>query len=199
MNMTDYLYRVRIIAYPDGACEPMHHPASECAGDHWVPVPGWSPVGWKPEGNYVQILGTSQFVWPTTNKLYRSRSTAKKRAQLLESFGATVVIERSSKITWPEADEDRSDATARSDGRQVVIPIRRDTREQSDLNGKRNQFMRPEGGAAEHPRRTSSVTSSHNLDHDRVVDDAPKTRPATNFEALRRVLLGSSTDLGNWR
>jgi hypothetical protein len=33
----------------------------------------------------------------------------KKRAQLLESFGATVVIERSSKITWPDAEGDRAD------------------------------------------------------------------------------------------
>ncbi|AEF34761.1 gp49 [Mycolicibacter sinensis] len=49
------------------------------------------------------MLGTSEFVWPTTNKIYRSRSTAKKRAELIESFGATAAIERSSKITWPHA------------------------------------------------------------------------------------------------
>ena len=104
--MTDYLYRVRITAYPVGAADPVYHPGYE---NCWALVPGWSPPGWKPEGNYTQILGTSQFVWPTTNKLYHSRSTAKKRARLLESFGATAVIERSSKITWPDADGDRTD------------------------------------------------------------------------------------------
>jgi hypothetical protein len=95
--MTDYLYRVRITDYPEGAVESDGHPDDE----GMVPVPGWAPPGWKPVGNYVQILGTEQFIWPTTKADYRSRSTAKKRAQLLESFGATVVIERSSRITWP--------------------------------------------------------------------------------------------------
>ncbi|OBY30501.1 hypothetical protein [Mycolicibacter kumamotonensis] len=98
--MTDYLYRVRITAYPDGALRPVHYLGSEEVA-FLQPVPGWSPPGWKPEGNYIKMLGTSEFVWPTTNKIYRSRSTAKKRAELLESFGATAAIERSSKITWP--------------------------------------------------------------------------------------------------
>lgn len=100
--MTNYLYRVRITEYPDGAA----HPVCDFGSDeveHWEPVPGWAPPGWKPEGNYTRMLGTSEFVWPTTNKIYRSRSTAKKRAELIESFGATAAIERSSKITLPHA------------------------------------------------------------------------------------------------
>jgi hypothetical protein len=99
--MTDHLYRVHITAYPEGSVEPIYDGESE-EPDCWVPVPGWAPPGWKPEGNYVKMLGTTEFVWLTTTKLYRSRSTASKRAQLLESVGATVVIERSSRIVWPE-------------------------------------------------------------------------------------------------
>lgn len=90
----DYLYRVRVIRYPDGAFEPI-------APDVWIPVPGWRPPGWRPVGNYTEIMGTDEFVWPVTNKVYGSRSTAQKRASLLESFGATVAVERSSRITWP--------------------------------------------------------------------------------------------------
>lgn len=100
----DYLYRVRVVRYPDGAHEPIGPIDIENPEDMvWVPVPGWAPPGWRPVGNYVEILGTSEFVWPVTNKVYGSRSTAKKRADLLESYGATAVIECSNRIVWAEA------------------------------------------------------------------------------------------------
>lgn len=98
--MSDYLYRVRVLSYPEGS----HHP-NELDPDYLDPVEGWAPEGWRPEGRYVEMLGTSEFVWPVTNKVYHSRSTAKKRADLLELYGATVVVERSSRIVWPEPDE----------------------------------------------------------------------------------------------
>lgn len=95
----DYLYRVRVVRYPDGAFEPV-----DPEGEIWLPVPGWRPPGWRPVGNYIQIMGTDEFVWPVTHHTYGSRSTAVKRAKLLESYGATVVVERSSRITWPDTD-----------------------------------------------------------------------------------------------
>lgn len=99
----DYLYRVRVTRYPDGAFEPVSPVDPEFPEDTmWDPVPGWAPPGWRPAGDYAQIMGTTEFVWPVTNKVYGTRSTAKKRADLLESFGATAVVERSSRITWPE-------------------------------------------------------------------------------------------------
>lgn len=103
---TEHLYRVRVTRYPDGAFEPVGPVDPEHPEDaEWCPVPGWEPAGWRPEGNYVEIMGTSEFVWPVTSKVYGSRSTAAKRAKLLESYGATAVVERSSRIVWPEADE----------------------------------------------------------------------------------------------
>lgn len=93
----DYLYRVRVESYPQGS----HHEV-DYGGELWTePVPGWRPPGWRPRGNYTQMLGTEEFVWPVTNQVYASRTTAKKRADLLESFGATVTIERSTRIEWP--------------------------------------------------------------------------------------------------
>ncbi|GJO50152.1 hypothetical protein [Mycobacterium marinum] len=101
----DYLYRVRVVRYPDGAFQHIgpidrEHPEDSI----WEPVPGWRPPGWRPVGNYTQIMGTDEFVWPVTNKVYGSRSTAQKRADLLESYGATAIVERSSRISWPDSE-----------------------------------------------------------------------------------------------
>lgn len=94
-----YLYRVVVTSYPDGS----HHP-NLYDEEVWTPVEGWAPPGWRPEGNYVEILGTSDFIWPVTNKTYHSRSSAKKRADLLNSFGAVAIVERSNLIVWPETE-----------------------------------------------------------------------------------------------
>lgn len=92
----DYLYRVRVTSYPEGSFMCVHEPS-----DLWEPTPGWQPPGWRPVGNYTEIMGTHEFVWPVTNKVYGSQSTAKQRAKLLESYGATAIVERSSRIVWP--------------------------------------------------------------------------------------------------
>lgn len=105
MSGPKYLYRVIVTAYPEGS----HELVTDPWGEEWSrPVEGWAPPAWRPEGRYVEMLGTDQFVWPVTNKTYLSRSTAKKRADLLNSYGATARVERSSQITWPGDDELRT-------------------------------------------------------------------------------------------
>ncbi|MEX7474241.1 hypothetical protein AB4Z39_31595 [Mycobacterium adipatum] len=101
----DYLYRVRVTSYPEGAFECIDEDS-----DYWIPTPGWRPPGWRPQGDYVRLHGTDEFVWPTTTHVWGSYKTAKKRADLIESFGATAVVERSSRITWPEPDEEEQAA-----------------------------------------------------------------------------------------
>lgn len=94
----EYLYRVIVISYPEDSLDFYDHD-----GEKWSePKPDWQPPGWRPEGNYVEIMGTSEFVWPVTNQVYGSQGTARKRAKLLESYGATAIVERSSQITWPK-------------------------------------------------------------------------------------------------
>ena len=93
----DFLYRVRVTSYPAES----HHEVDYGGELVTEPVAGWQPPGWRPEGNYAEIMGTADFVWPVTNRVYGSRSTAAKRARLLESYGATAIVERSSQIEWP--------------------------------------------------------------------------------------------------
>jgi hypothetical protein len=100
--MNDYLFRVSILTYPEGSVESVNHPGEDDC-EQWVPVPGWAPPGWQPDTDFVKEFGTPQFVWPSTNQTYRSYAGAEKRATLLKSYGATVVIERT--ITrWLEVD-----------------------------------------------------------------------------------------------
>lgn len=96
----DYLYRVRVTSYPEGSWEQIGDPEA----DLWIPTPGWQPPGWRPVGDYVRLHGTDEFIWPTTTHVWGSATTAKRRVKLFESFGATAIVERSSRITWPEVE-----------------------------------------------------------------------------------------------
>lgn len=101
-----YLYRARVVAYPDGS-----HRGHTWLGEEWpVPNENWAPPGWEPSSEYIDRFGTTLFIWPKSGHEYKSRSGAKKRAALLESYGATVVIERSTRITWPEREREPEDA-----------------------------------------------------------------------------------------
>jgi hypothetical protein len=125
--MNDYLFRVSILTYPEGSVEPVCHPGE---GDRlqWVPVPGWAPPGWQPDADFIKEFGTPEFVWPSTNTTYRSHAGAEKRATLLKSYGATVVIERT--VTrWLEVDPVR-------DG-DVVSPYELDEEEWPVLDAPR--------------------------------------------------------------
>lgn len=92
--MSDHLYRVRITEYPAGALIPFVEGKPGDCEVAWVHNPDWTPSSWTP------ALG--RFYWPEDGKPYHRQSTAERRARLLESYGATVVVERSSKIVWPE-------------------------------------------------------------------------------------------------
>lgn len=100
--MTDYLYRVVVTKMPEGSHWEQELDDGTLIGG---PVEGWAPAGWKPEGNYVEMLGTTDFVWPVTNRLYKSRSTANKRAALMRRYGAECQVQRSSRITWPDEEQ----------------------------------------------------------------------------------------------
>lgn len=85
--MKHYLYRVQIVEYPAGAM---------------VFDAEWAPEGWAPSEEYLDRFGTGAFIWPTTNREWKSRSSAVKRKNLIEGFGAKCIIQRSVQIVWPE-------------------------------------------------------------------------------------------------
>ncbi|MDJ0454374.1 hypothetical protein [Gordonia amicalis] len=94
-----YLYRVVITKYPEGALGFYTDDSGETFG--YVDT-GWEPEGWNPDEEYVSQFGGRQFHWPSTKREYKSLSSARARAKLIESYGATAVVERSTRIEWPE-------------------------------------------------------------------------------------------------
>ncbi|MEV5360611.1 hypothetical protein AB0K45_09730 [Micrococcus luteus] len=85
-----YLHRVEIVGYPDGAWDSEY----ECLNEDWA------PEGWNPDAEYIRH-GHRDFFWPSTKREYKSKSAARARARLIESYGATTRIVQSSLITWP--------------------------------------------------------------------------------------------------
>lgn len=104
--MSNRIYKVEITEYPDDR-------------------PNWEPDGWTeyalerwPDGEKVWVDGelvhhlVKPFFWPSTDKLYQSRSSARERAALIESWGAkTVILE--SDLRWrsiEDANRERAEA-----------------------------------------------------------------------------------------
>ncbi|SDT83716.1 hypothetical protein [Gordonia westfalica] len=101
-----YLYRVAITSYPEGA---LTFYTDDTGEEFGYPNPDWEPEGWDPDPGYIAQFGSRRFHWPSTKREYKSLSSAKSRAKLIESYGATAVVERSSRIVWPGPDDSHLD------------------------------------------------------------------------------------------
>lgn len=69
-------------------------------------TPGWEPENWAEERASLKKAGLmradeDEFFWPVMDKVYMSKSTAKKRADLLERYGATATAVRGH-IEWDD-------------------------------------------------------------------------------------------------
>lgn len=90
------LYKVEITDYPAEALIQTE--------DGPIVDEAWAPANWLADDDeraaWVDRHGSTRFFWPATGRLYRSRSGAKDRARLIESYGATVEVIESEPIVW---------------------------------------------------------------------------------------------------
>lgn len=97
------LYRVQIVEYPEFeeyyAWDKRH---VEHSGIPWE-----RPVGWEPTPDYTERFQTDKFFEPSTDKWYKSRSSAAERAKLLNSMGYVAIVQKSAPVVWP-ADGEKS-------------------------------------------------------------------------------------------
>lgn len=93
-----YLYRVVITKFPEGALI-FYSDGGEQFGDI---NPDWEPENWNPDEEYKSRFGSRKFFWPSTKYEYKSKKSALSRVRLIEHYGATAVVVRSSLITWDQ-------------------------------------------------------------------------------------------------
>lgn len=108
------IYKVQITAYPAAACAILDEPLTDIGYEVDVTPPIEGKIGylcddWQPEGWDESDMGGRPFYWPTTNRLYRSRSAAVARQRLIESYGATTVL-LVSELAWQDDRKVRADA-----------------------------------------------------------------------------------------
>lgn len=94
--MNDYVWKLDV-EYPEEAKYASERDR-ELFGDL---DPNWKPEGWDPEHGLLHY-GSEEFIWPRVRKVYQSRTSAVRRAQLLESYGAKVRLLRSAPLTFEE-------------------------------------------------------------------------------------------------
>lgn len=91
------LYRAQILDYPEFE-EYIAFDNRVTPGEEYV----WErPIGWEPSEWYIERFKTNKYFEPDTSKLYRSRSSAKDRVDLLKSMGYRAIVQRSAPVEWP--------------------------------------------------------------------------------------------------
>ena len=96
--MRDYVWAVRVTAMPEGS-----------VFDDGSFDPEWEPEGWAAERASLKRANLMRpdemrFFWPVMDKVYLARSSAKRRADLLAKYGATVEVVRSP-LSWQTVQE----------------------------------------------------------------------------------------------
>lgn len=106
-----YMYRVEVIDEPEWEERECFRTFPQTSWNEWgeenveeITTRSIQPVpkGWEPTEAYIERFKTDEFIEPSTNKWFRSRTSAKHLASLMESYGYEVIIQRSAPVQWPE-------------------------------------------------------------------------------------------------
>ena len=115
------LYTVEYVAFPLEACdlyesfddlpEWLHGNTVQVAEGIEADIPAvlrgeWDPEGWEQHSD-AQWGEYRAFFWPSVGTIYRSRSAAQRRADLIESFGARARV-LVTETRWESVDERRN-------------------------------------------------------------------------------------------
>lgn len=79
------------------------------------------PTGWYPDDDYIEHMGTTDFIMPKTDGPWRSRSSAAARRDILVRAGFSAIVQRSAGIEWPAPGRSKVDE---SSAREVVRALK---------------------------------------------------------------------------
>lgn len=97
----DCLYRAQILEYPEFETYTAFDSRYWRRGVATDQVKWDRPVGWVATQDYIGRFGTDKFFEPDTHKWFKSRSSAKRRVDLLQEMGYTAIVQRSAPVVWP--------------------------------------------------------------------------------------------------
>lgn len=101
--ITQHMYRAHIVEEPEWE---EYQAWDNRLGDTWE-EPWHRPVGWRATPEYTERFDTNKFFEPSTDRWYKSRSSAAERVALLNSMGYTAIVQRSAPVVWPEDGKER--------------------------------------------------------------------------------------------
>lgn len=120
--MSGEMYRTQIIEYPEFEDYTAFDDRKWHVDDDTRRWEEWSrPVGWVASDDYVERYQTNKFFEPSTDRWYKSRSSAGDRARLLNSMGYVAIVQRSAPVQWPA---DGQKKVNDSESRRVMDAIR---------------------------------------------------------------------------
>ncbi|MCT2299797.1 hypothetical protein M3G04_02580 [Dietzia cinnamea] len=116
--MSTFMYRVRIIEEPQFETRPCFDTAN--GEQHYVDAR--CPVDWYPNDTYIARFGTDKWIEPDTSGMWRSRSSAALRRDLLNAAGYIAIVQRSAPVVWPTEGQER--VPELSDPRRLRAAVR---------------------------------------------------------------------------
>lgn len=100
--MSNHMYRAHIVERPEFE---RYVAFDDRTGEQRVE---WSrPVGWEASPAYIERFHSDKFFEPSTDKWFRSRSSAKARVDLLNEMGYRAIVQRSAPVVWPLGDREK--------------------------------------------------------------------------------------------
>lgn len=114
------MYRVQIIDTPQFELRPCFD--RDRATGKQVYIDALCPVDWYPHQDYIDRFGTDKWIEPDTSGMWRSRSSAAMRRDLLNGAGYKAIVQRSAPVVWPADGRERVPELA--DPRRVRAAVR---------------------------------------------------------------------------
>lgn len=108
--MSTFMYRVQIVDTPQFELRSCFDTDRDTGEQRYIDAP--CPVDWYPHQDYIDRFGTDKWIEPKITSMWRSRSSAAMRRDLLNGAGYTAIVQRSAPVVWPADGQERMPSLA---------------------------------------------------------------------------------------
>lgn len=105
------MYRAHIIKYPRAELRDVWRDVDVNYGDETITkrheYTAYVPADFQPDDDYIARFHTTDWVEPSTEKWFKSRSSAKSRVDMLRAVGYGAIVQQSAPLVWPKDGQTR--------------------------------------------------------------------------------------------